>query len=448
MSHPRILVADDDNAFRLAMSKALGRMGFPVQEAASGAAAVEALRAGGSDVALLDLQLGDLDGLEVLRQSRGTRTRVIVVTGHGTIAAAVEALRLGAVNFVQKPVDAPALVPLLEDAVAQQIDDGDDLGLSGTSAALERVRELIRRAGPTDETVLITGESGTGKELVARALHASSTRAKRAFVAFNCAQAHRELFDAELFGYVKGAFTGASNDRLGLFREADGGTLFLDEVGELPEGAQAKLLRALETRTVRPVGGAREEPVNVRVVAATNRDLAEEVRQGRFREDLFYRLHVLSIGVPPLRQRKEDLAPTARSLLVRCCGGSRQVSLDDTAIAELERYDWPGNVRELVNVLKRAAIFCTGAALTADDIREAVGASIFNHPEARAVARPAAASVDAGNEVTLSDLEKQHILGTFERLGGNVTRVAQALGIDRRTLQRKLKGYGRDTGED
>ncbi|WP_373048239.1 sigma-54-dependent transcriptional regulator [Vulgatibacter sp.] len=450
MTHPRILVADDDNAFRLAMSKALGRLGFPVEEAATGMDAILALRSGRSDVALLDLQLGDIDGLEVLRQSQGSRTRVIVVTGHGTIPAAVEALRLGAVNFVQKPVDAPSLLPLLEDAVAHPHEEeaAGNLGLAGNSAALGRVRELIRRAGPTDETVLVTGESGTGKELVARALHASSNRAKMPFVAFNCAQAHRDLFDAELFGYVKGAFTGATQDRLGLFREANGGTLFLDEVGELPEGAQAKLLRALETRSVRPVGGAREEPVDVRVIAATNRDLAEEVRSGRFREDLFYRLHVLSVGVPPLRQRKEDLAPIAKTLLVRCCGGSRTVSLDESAVAELERYDWPGNVRELANVLKRAAIFCSGQALDAADIREAVGASIFNHPEARAAARPAAVDTDGGNETTLADLEKKHILDTFERMGGNVTRVAQALGIDRRTLQRKLKGFGRDTGED
>ena len=448
MSHPSVLVADDDKAFRLAMGKALGRLGFPVREAANGAQAVAALQEGKSDVALLDLQLGDLDGLEVLRQARGSRTRVIVVTGHGTIPAAVEALRLGAVNFVQKPVDAPALVPLLEDAAAQKGDVHGDLGLAGVSPALERVRELIRRAGPTDETVLVTGESGTGKELVARALHAASRRSSAPFVAFNCAQAHRDLFDAELFGYVKGAFTGATTDRLGLFREADGGTLFLDEVGELPEGAQAKLLRALETRTVRPVGGAREEPVDVRVIAATNRDLSEEVRLGRFREDLFYRLHVLSIGVPPLRQRKEDLAPTARALLVRCCG-DKTISLDESAVAELERYDWPGNVRELSNVLKRASIFCSGKALVAADIREAIGASIFNHPEARAAApQLPPAPADAGNETTLAELEKRHILETFERMGGNVTRVAQALGIDRRTLQRKLKSYGRDAGED
>lgn len=452
MSHrPAVLVADDDKAFRLAMAKALGRLGFPVAEAGSGAEAVAALREGSADVALLDLQLGDMDGLDVLRAARGTRTRVIVVTGHGTIPAAVEAMRLGAVNFVQKPVDAQALLPLLEDAAvpaAAQEPNPGELGLSGGSALLERVRDLIRRAGPTDETVLVTGESGVGKELVARALHGCSQRAARPFVAFNCAQAHRDLFDSELFGHVRGAFTGAAHDRPGLFREARGGTLFLDEVGELPEGAQAKLLRALETRTIRPVGGGKEEPVDVRVVAATNRDLGLEVREGRFREDLFYRLHVLSIEIPPLRKRREDLEPIAKLLLSRASPG-RALELSPEAVGELSFYDWPGNVRELANVLKRASIFARDSTLSAAEIREAIGTSIFGHPEARALQPTLPVTGDDGDdELTLADLERRHILDSFERMAGNVTRTAQALGIDRRTLQRKLKSYGRDTGDD
>ena len=466
MNKPRILVADDDHAFRLAMSKALGRLGFPIDEASSGEEAVAALKAGRADVALLDLQLGDMDGLEVLRRCTGTPTRVIVVTGHGTIAAAVDAMRLGAVNFIQKPVDAPALLPLLEDAAAsthgRATSEAAELGMAGASAGLERTREKIRRAGPTDETVLVTGESGAGKELIARALHHESRRAKGPFVAINCAQAHRDLFDAELFGHVRGAFTGATHDKPGLFREAAGGTLFLDEIGELPLPAQAKLLRVLETRTVRPVGGSREEPIDVRVVAATNRDLATEVREGHFREDLFFRLNVLSIEVPPLRRRKEDIVPIARHLLgLMSKDRERPLVLGPEAAAELESYDWPGNVRELANVLKRAAIFNRGDLLLPEEIRESIGASIFGHPEARAArAREAAASppppigtaavalpADA-SELTLSDLERRHILDTFERMGGNVTKAAQALGIDRRTLQRKLKGFGRDVAED
>src|SRR5690606_37594665 len=247
----------------------------------------------------------------------------------------------------------PSLVPslraaLVEDAPADA--DEEDLGLVGSSPALRRVRELVRKAGPTDETVLVTGESGVGKELVARALHETSPRTKRPFLAINCAQAHRDLFDAELFGYVRGAFTGATQDRPGLFREADGGTLFLDEVGELPLEAQAKLLRVLETGTVRPVGGVREEPVNVRVIAATNRNLAEAAREGKFREDLLYRLHVLSIEIPPLRERREDIAPIALALLRRLGKErNRELRLEPSGLAELERYDWPGNVRELAN---------------------------------------------------------------------------------------------------
>lgn len=452
---PRLLIADDDPAFRLAMRKALGRLGFPVEEASNGEEAIAALRAAKAEVALLDLQLGDLDGLEVLRQSQGSPTRVIVVTGHGTIAAAVEAMRLGAVNFVQKPIDAPALLPLLEDAAAasgaESTQDAAELGMAGHSAALERTRERIRRAAPTDETVLVTGESGAGKELIARALHRESPRAQGPFIAFNCAQAHRDLFDAELFGHVRGAFTGAVQDRQGLFREAQGGTLFLDEVGELPLSAQAKLLRVLETRTVRPVGGSKEEPIDVRVVAATNRNLREEVKKGEFREDLFFRLEVLAIHVPPLRDRREDIAPIARTLLARIeKERGRPLLLGEDAAEELSRYDWPGNVRELANVLKRASIFVSGEELTGAGVREAIGGSIFGHPEARAAqeAPPTSSSSLGADELTLSDLEKRHILETFERMGGNVTHVAQALGIDRRTLQRKLKAYGRDTQED
>lgn len=446
----RILVADDDRAFRLAMAKALGRMGYQTLEASSGQEAIEALSAATADIALLDLQLGDMDGLEVLRRAGPTRTRVIVVTGHGSIAAAVEAMRLGAVHFVQKPIDAPSLVPYLRDALVEEAPadaDEEDLGLVGSSPALRRVRELVRKAGPTDETVLVTGESGVGKELVARALHETSPRTKRPFLAINCAQAHRDLFDAELFGYVRGAFTGATQDRPGLFREADGGTLFLDEVGELPLEAQAKLLRVLETGTVRPVGGVREEPVNVRVIAATNRNLAEAAREGKFREDLLYRLHVLSIEIPPLRERREDIAPIALALLRRLGKErNRELRLDPAAIQELERYDWPGNVRELQNVLKRAAIFSSTGVIGAAEIREAIGSSIFGHPEARA-SRPPAPPRPA-EELTLAELEKRYILETFDRLDGNVTRTAQALGIDRRTLQRKLRAYGREAGDE
>jgi DNA-binding NtrC family response regulator len=451
-ARPRILLADDDPTFRLALGKALSRQGFAIEEAATGAEAVAALREGHLAAALLDLQLGDLDGLEVLRQARGTPTKVVVVTGHGTIAAAVEAMRLGAVSFVQKPVDAPALLPLLADALregacARAAPAAGDLGMAGESPAMERVRDMVRRFGPTGEPVLVLGESGVGKELVARALHAESPRSRGPFVALNCAQARGDLFDAELFGHVKGSFTGAVGDRPGLMKEADGGTLFLDEVGELPEPAQAKLLRALETGAIRPVGGVREEPVDVRIVAATNRDLAQLVGEGRFRKDLLFRLHVLAVAVPPLRERKQDLAPIAAALLARIsCARGRPLALAPGALEVLAAYDWPGNVRELFNVLKRAAAFADGEVLEPAALRDAVGTSIFGHPEARAAA-PATPSAEVA-ELTLAELEKRHILETLDRLGGNITKVAVALGIDRRTLQRKLKALGRDEGDE
>jgi len=454
-SRGRVLVVDDDDSFRFAMRKALRRLGYDADEADGGVSALPKLTASDPpDAALLDLRMGDMDGLDVLRRSSGTSTRVVVLTGHGTVAAAVEAMQLGAFSFLEKPVDADLLAPLLNQAIAES--RGERAGASdfapplvGPSRAMEEVRSFVARVGPTDVTVLVYGETGTGKEVVARRLHLSSLRAPGPFVALNAACVPRELFESELFGHKKGSFTGASSDRLGLFREADGGTLFIDELAELPLESQAKLLRALETRTVRGVGEAREVPVDVRIVAATNRDLWSEVRAGRFREDLYFRVSVFPIVLPSLRERPEDLAPLAEHLLGRLTGPPHR--LEPEAAAALEAHAWPGNVRELLNVLRRASLFAQGEVIDAPLLRRMLAASVFAHVlPTRAPSRPPGprAPADSGSgSLLLADVERQHITRVLDELDGNITKAAQALGIDRRTLQRKLRSWGISSDE-
>jgi two-component system nitrogen regulation response regulator GlnG len=447
-----VLIIDDDAAFRFAMAKALARRGFRVTEADSGEAALRELSVRPPQVGLLDLRMRGMDGLSVLRRARAVRTRFIVLTGHGSVSAAVDAMKLGAFSFLEKPVDAEVLAPLIAQAVA----DGDQTGrvadgfappIVGASAAIEEVRRFVARAAPSDETVSLYGETGTGKEVVARHLHAGSRRARAPFVAVNAACVQRELFESELFGHRKGAFTGAANNRDGLFSEAEGGTLFIDEVAELPLDCQAKFLRALETRRFRPLGASREQDSNVRIIAATNRDLWGEVRAGSFREDLFFRLQVLPIVLPALRDRREDVPLLVRHLLERI--GAEQTTIDADAEAAMVAYEWPGNVRELLNVLRRCVLFADSPVLDGALMRRMLAASVFGHAEQRPdLARerisstslpPLSSAVERGDR-SLAELERAHIEEVLARCDGNVTRAATALGIDRRTLQRKLKG--------
>ncbi|MET0284963.1 MAG: sigma-54 dependent transcriptional regulator [Polyangiales bacterium] len=440
-----VLIVDDDRGFRFAMSKALRRFGFDIEEADSAEAALSPLsRPTPPDAVLLDLRMSGMDGLELLRRRISARSRFVVLTGHGTVQAAVEAMKLGAFSFLEKPVDAEVLAPLLEQAIADKRgargEDGKDYvpPLVGSSPEMELVRRFIERAGPTDETVAIYGETGSGKEVVARHIHLASSRHDGPFVAFNGAAVARELFESELFGHKRGAFTGATADHAGLFREAHGGTLFIDELAELPLDSQAKLLRALETRMIRPVGGKQELAVDVRIIAATNRDLWAEVQAGRFREDLFFRLQVLPILLAPLRKRQDDIVPMAEHLLTRLKAG-HELAADARPV--LTSYRWPGNVRELLNVLRRATLFAEGRTLDGDLVRRMIAASVFAHGEER-TSLPAPAPV-AGS-TNLAEVERSHIERVLAEMGGNITRAATALGIDRRTLQRKLKGYGID----
>jgi DNA-binding NtrC family response regulator len=437
-----VLIIDDDAAFRFAMAKALRRGGYAVSEASSGEEAVDVLRNGSPpDVALLDLKMKGIGGLEVLRRCGSIPTRVIVLTGHGTVKAAVEAMQLGAFSFLEKPVDADMLRPLLRQALvergrAEQRSLHDAEPLIGESPIMDDVKQFVRTVAPTHETVLVFGETGTGKEVVARQIHAQSNRATRPFVAMNAACVPRELFESELFGHKRGAFTGAHDDRAGLFREADGGTLFIDELAELPLESQAKLLRAIETKAIRPVGDSGETEVDVRIVAATNRDLWTETQEGRFREDLYFRLQVFPVLVRPLRERPEDLEPLAMHLLARL--GKNDIVLDAESLAALREYDWPGNVRELLNVLRRASLFAISDKIDGDLIRRMIAASVFGN--ARESGPPPGA--ERPRRASLADVERDHIERVLRETEGNITKAAAALGIDRRTLQRKLRSYG------
>ncbi len=437
-----VLIIDDDAAFRFAMAKALRRGGYAVSEASSGEEAVEVLcNSEPPDVALLDLKMRGIGGLEVLRRCGPIPTSVIVLTGHGTVKAAVEAMQLGAFSFLEKPVDADMLRPLLRQALLERgrTEPGalpQAIPLVGVSPAMDEVREFVRTVAPTAETVLILGETGTGKEVVARQIHAQSDRAAGPFVAMNAACVPRELFESELFGHKRGAFTGAQSDRAGLFREAGGGTLFIDELAELPIESQAKLLRAIETKAIRPVGESGEIEVDVRIVAATNRDLWAETQAGRFREDLYFRLQVFPVLIRPLCERPQDIEPIAMHLLARL--GKDDFTLNSESLAALQEYDWPGNVRELLNVLRRASLFAISDTIDGDLIRRMVAASVFGS----ARESTPAPGPDQANRTNLADVERDHIERVLQEMEGNITRAAASLGIDRRTLQRKLRGYG------
>jgi DNA-binding NtrC family response regulator len=431
----RILVVDDEAALARGLERLLRHHGFEAESAPDGPAALRAAAARAPDLVLLDLRLAGESGLGVLDALRRAPLppEVIMVTGYGSIPDAVEALRRGAADFVEKPVTAERLLQAIERTLGgrPRPDDAEATGLLGESPLLQRLRRSLRLAAEADGlTVLLQGESGTGKELAARSLHALGPRRDGPFVALNCAALPATLLEAELFGYDQGAFTGAApGGRAGLFRAAERGTLFLDEVAELPPAAQAKLLRVLETGVLRPVGAAADVPVDVRVIAATHRDLARETREGRFREDLWYRLHVLRLVLPPLRERPDDVLPLARHFLAAAAARLRRrpaPALTPEAEAALLAHPWPGNVRELKNAIERAV------ALSAAG--EPIG------PDHLALEPASAPAAPAGRE--LRALEKEHIRAALEEAGGNMSRAARALGIHRSTLYDKAARHG------
>jgi DNA-binding NtrC family response regulator len=439
-----VLVVDDDEAIARLIGATLRSAGYAADWASTADDALQLVKRTPYDLLVVDYQLAGLTGLELatrIEQQQRRRVPVVVMTAHGHLDAAIAALRAGAADFLVKPFELGLLRAVIARVMAHHLTmlelealragvqrGGTQHGLLGEHTSMAQVRYQVERMARTDGVVLITGESGTGKELVARALHAAGPRAKGPLVAINCGALPATLLESELFGHVKGAFTDARSDRPGVFREADGGTLFLDEVGELPMPLQAALLRVLQERKVRPVGANRELSVDVRVVAATNRDLKEAVEQRHFRRDLFFRLDVLRVSLTPLRERGDDVLLLARHCLLISSG--RHGKHVSGWTAEVQRlllaHPWPGNVRELENVIERAVLACEGQRLEA-----------FHFSEGFGEARPRAPT-GGWPLISLAALEAQHIEHVLGAVGGNKRRAAQMLGIDRVTLHRKL----------
>ena len=442
-----ILLVDDEPSARATMALLLKRRGHRVSEAAEVATAIKALTDNTFEIIVTDLRMPDGDGLDVLRAAKVhcPDADVILLTAYAGWESAKEAIQLGAFDYFEKGREPDELLHRIDRAVEDKAlrRENENLraqvrerfglpGLVATSPQMREVLDLVGRVAPTDATVLIRGESGTGKEVIAKALHHASRRSSGRFVAINCGALPETLLESEMFGHVKGAFTGAGASKKGLFEEADGGTVFLDEIGEMTSSLQVSLLRALQSGEIRPVGSTQALTVDARVVAATNRELEPMIRQGAFREDLFYRLNVIPIVLPPLRERREDIPLLAELFLGRFAERQgRILRLSAGAMECLFRYAWPGNVRELENAMERTAILARAETIEPGDLPPHVGAGLVFGPA------PALET-----EQTLAEAERTHILRILERYGGNHSRAAEALGIGRTTLWRKLKDYG------
>ncbi len=453
---PLVLVVDDEPNIRRMLGRLLESEGYRVREAADGAAALQQIDEAEPDVVLLDLMLPGLDGLAVLQYvaDRWPALPVVMMSGRATLGDAVRATKLGAFHFIEKPLTPEAVLLTIHGAIelkrARELsrtlvaDLGPGDRLVGSSAVMTRLRETLGRLAQTDARVLLTGESGTGKELAAAALHGLSRRARGPFVRVNSAAIPRELVESEMFGHEKGAFTGASQQRRGRFELADGGTLFLDEVGDLGPEAQAKLLRTLESGEVERVGGTAPITVDVRVVAATNRDLRQEIAAGRFRADLFFRLNVVPVHLPPLRERKEDIPELAAHLLARlqARSGMSTPRLLPEALDALLAYDWPGNVRELANILERLAILSAGREVGAREVTALLGEA----PPAAVAWMPPGGPLegDAGLTDRLDAFERDLIERALDEADGSVAEAARRLQTDRPNLYRRMKRLGID----
>jgi len=445
-----LLVVEDDAAMREMLREALEDEGYAVEVVAGGRPGVERVRRGGVDLVISDVKMPDLDGLDLLREIKAVTPspHVITITAFGSIDTAIRAVKLGAFDYITKPFEIDQLILSVEKALAERALRSEVQRLRaevqrsyrfddivGRSAAMREVFELIRRLSGSAATVLVTGESGTGKELVAKSIHFNSPRKGRPFVPLNCAAIPDTLLDGELFGHKRGAFTDARTDRAGLFVEADGGTLFLDEIAELSTALQAKLLRVLQEGEIRPLGASRAERVDVRVIAATNKDLETRLKAGTFREDLYYRLNVIHIHLPPLRARTEDLLTLAEHFLGAAAAraGKDVRGLHEAAKKAVLAHGWPGNVRELENTIERAVALCEGGVIQLEDLPATV--------RERRAGEPDALTTALARGLTLGELEREYIQRVVTAEGGNKTRAAQRLGLDRKTLYRKLEEY-------
>ena len=446
----RVLVVDDDTSMCDMLVSDLGELGFEVKAHTAAPAALEALVASEFDAVVADLNMPGMSGLELCERIVASRpdVPVIVITAFGSIQTAIAAIRSGAYDFVTKPLEVDALGLALERAIQhrrlsdevrrlrQAVEEGRRFGaLLGNSPAMRRVYELLDRIADSNASVLITGETGTGKELVARALHERGRRKAGPFVAVDCASLPEPLLESELFGHARGAFTDAHAARTGLFVQANGGALFLDEVGELPLALQAKLLRALQTRSVRPVGANDEVSFDVNLIAATNRDLESAVEEGRFREDLYFRINVIHVEMPPLRARGGDVLLLAQHFVDRYAAqaGKRVTGLSPDAAERLLAYVWPGNVRELENCIERAIALTRHETIGLDDLPEKIRGFQRSHV--------LVAGDDPSELAPLEEVERRYVLRVMEAVGGSKTLAARVLGIDRKTLYRKLEQY-------
>ena len=446
----KILIVDDDSAVRELLVAVLEDQ-YDVMEAGSSAALLKTFPQDAPDVVLLDVQLPDASGMDLLPQIKKNwpDTEVILLSGHGTITMAVEAGKRGAYNFLSKPFENEKLQADVKCAIERKEQNAENNNLrraletmSGAaspvfrSAAMQQVVRTVERLAPSDATILITGESGTGKEVIADLVHALSPRSKNKIIKINCAALPRELIESELFGSVKGAFTGAHSDRDGLFRQAEGGTLFLDEISEMPIDTQSKLLRVLQDQEVRPVGSKTSYKTNCRIVAATNRKPEDAIKDGKLREDLFYRISALSVYLPPLRERRDDIIPLANSFLKKFAAqASRNLTgFKSDAVDRLTAFDWPGNIRQLQNEVQRAVLLSEGDEVAAADL------SITD------VKVSASSNPDADTSFTLLEgVERNAIVQTLKETNGNKLETAKRLGIGRQTLYNKIKAYGIET---
>ena len=443
------LIVDDEAGVRSALSGVLRDEGYRVDAVDSGEACLERVVRQTYDVVVLDIWLPGLDGLATLEKlrERAVDAQVVMISGHGNIESAVRAIKMGAFDFVEKPLSLDKTVLVARNALRQRRLEAENRALRahvdrrlvmiGESSAMQHLREQIAKAAPTNGRVLVYGENGTGKELVARSIHAMSRRSAGPFVEVNCAAIPEELIESELFGYTKGAFTGAVTDREGRFESADSGTLFLDEVGDMSLKTQAKVLRVLQEQVVERVGGRGGVRVDVRVLAATNKDLRAAIDDGTFRDDLFFRLNVVPIFVPPLRERRRDIRLLADHFLAEFAHeyGHRVKTLDDGALTVLGSHDWPGNVRELRNVLERLAIMVPGQTIGPANLTFLSGGGAS---PTKAVLTGKAASLHAARE----EFERDYIVRSLVAHRGNISRTAEALGVERSNLYRKMRAFG------
>jgi len=450
----RILVVDDERSMREYLEVLLQREGYEVRTASAATEAVLALNGDGIDLVISDMKLGQDSGLSVLKAARGLSAppEVILITAYGTPAAAVQAMREGAYDYISKPFDNEEMKLLVQKALEKRrlLQEVEQLKNTlvpnagafwvGRSPGMQRVWELVQKVAPSRAMVLITGESGTGKELVARAIHWKSSRAGQPFLPVNCAALAEGVLESELFGHVKGAFTGASADRDGILVAAGEGTVFLDEIGEVPPATQVKLLRVLQERKVKPVGGTQEIPFEARVLAATNRKLEAEVKAGRFREDLFYRLNVITVELPPLRERGSDIPLLANAFLARIREdlGRSNLHFSEEALQVLEQYAFPGNVRQLQNIVERAATLSDGDLLGPETLPPALRGQAEPESLNKEVALPQSFSL----ERFLDDTERRYLLTALERAGGVKTRAAELLGLSFRSFRYRLAKHG------